>query len=174
MLVCYLEGLIGCSLEETFLPWLQQTVDLMLPLLTPPPEGFEPPPPTAVPPPIYSLDFESKDLPDMAALSITSNGNGPSDLETAPIRAVDDSRGQISDVWKPDDWGWATLSKNKRVTKEDWWQDVREVELDILDQRLYGCLSLKCPTDRLSVWATLLDQYAGCSRKTAQRMLRGS
>jgi hypothetical protein len=30
---------------------------------------------------------------------------------------------------------WARLRKNKRVTPEDWWQDVREIELEIEDPR---------------------------------------
>ncbi|OCF33987.1 NADPH-ferrihemoprotein reductase [Kwoniella heveanensis BCC8398] len=46
------------------------------------------------------------------------------------VRRHDKTNGLPS---KPDDWVWATLRKNERVTNKDWWQDVREIELEFDD-----------------------------------------
>ncbi|ORX36114.1 NADPH-ferrihemo protein reductase [Kockovaella imperatae] len=123
------------GLEETFLPWLEQTMDLMIPLLPAALKDVETAPGTALPPPLYSIEFEQGHLPDITALEINGDGNEKCVIEAAPVRSIDKNRGETSELSKPDDWGWATLSKNQRVTSRDWWQDVREIELDIEDDR---------------------------------------
>jgi len=37
-----------------------------------------------------------------------------------------------SDALEPG-WKWAKLRRNTRVTDADWWQDVREIDLDLED-----------------------------------------
>ena len=77
------------------------------------------------------MSLESLGLNDAAALT-----NGHLSIETAPIRAIDAMKGVEGDLCKPDNWAWATLKKNQRVTRADWWQDVREIELEMDDKVL--------------------------------------
>ncbi|KAK8846562.1 NADPH-dependent diflavin oxidoreductase 1 [Kwoniella newhampshirensis] len=122
------------GIEDAFLPWLQQTLDLFLPYL--PSTSSSPPLPlTGLPPPIYSLRPVSvlDDVPvNLDRLSISplpTNGHSTA----APSRVEDSVQGHGSSSSKPDDWVWATLGKNTRVTKEGWWQDVRGIEIEFED-----------------------------------------
>nr|XP_018265994.1 NADPH-ferrihemoprotein reductase [Kwoniella dejecticola CBS 10117]OBR88152.1 NADPH-ferrihemoprotein reductase [Kwoniella dejecticola CBS 10117] len=95
------------GIEDALIPWLKETLDTFLPYLPIIPD-YTPLESTDLPPPIYSLTPIATSVEDM-------------------IRHHDDG-------WvKPDDWVWATLRKNERVTKGDWWQDVREIELEFED-----------------------------------------
>lgn len=114
------------SYEETFLPWLKNTVDVMLPHLPVEP-SFTARPATAIPGPIYSLDY----TPEVSDLSLSDSPVGHQPVEPAPTRVEDAANGVTGDAEKPDDWLWATLRRNKRVTKDDWWQEVREIELEL-------------------------------------------
>jgi hypothetical protein len=116
-------------IEEAFLPWLRQTVDLMIPHLPPVSDDFVPQPSTSLPLPIFTLEYTA---PSFNNLSLSGETNC-SDAETASSRVVDQMHGVGSSSSKPDDWMWATLTRNKRVTKEGWYQDVREIELQIED-----------------------------------------
>ncbi|WVQ97522.1 NADPH-dependent diflavin oxidoreductase 1 [Kwoniella sp. CBS 9459] len=131
------------GIEDAFLPWLKQTLDTIVPHLPGPSASFVPLKPVDLPPPIFSVrsapgparngnGHTGEDL-HLERLSISpSNG----DRTSAPVRQEDRARhhdyvnGLPS---KPDDWVWATLKKNERVTKQDWWQDVREIELEFDD-----------------------------------------
>jgi hypothetical protein len=86
-------------IEETFGPWLEETVKLMLPHLPEP--KVQAAERTDLPSPIYTLVPEEP-------------------LESLSL-----------DDHKPDDWVWARLSRSERVTPEDWWQNVREVEFEL-------------------------------------------
>jgi hypothetical protein len=98
-------------IEETFLPWLDRTVDTILPLLTPRATPFEPYSRTDLPPPLYHLRF----------------------LEDAPEGSNSVAQmNEESDALEPG-WKWAKLRRNTRVTDVDWWQDVREIDLDLED-----------------------------------------
>ena len=101
----------------------------MTPHLPPVSDTFEPQPPTSMPLPIFTLDYVA---PSLDTLSLSGARTGPV-AEPAPSRVVDETNGVASSSTKPDDWMWATLTRNKRVTKEGWYQDVREIELDIED-----------------------------------------
>lgn len=119
-------------IEETFGPWLKETLDSMLPLLPPPSPNFTPVPTTSLPAPIFDLDFSA---PNLSKLSLADLPNGQ-DYTKAPSRVVDESHGAASSDLKPDDWSWARLTRNNRVTKDGWWQDVREIEFEIEYQNL--------------------------------------
>lgn len=125
------------SLEETFRPWLQQTLDAMLPLL-PTIAGFvEPIPSTSLPPPLYAMDYQQPLNGTFDKLKLYSNGvDTPTPPQSAPARKGDQDNGHGSQPLKPDDWIWANLVKNRRVTAEDWWQDVREIELELEDEEM--------------------------------------
>ncbi|WWC87379.1 NADPH-dependent diflavin oxidoreductase 1 [Kwoniella dendrophila CBS 6074] len=126
------------GIEDAFIPWLQQTLDTFLPYLPVPPD-YRPISITDLPPPIYSLTPAASssrstelDIP-LNKLSISPNTtNG----HVAPTRVEDTLRQEEHGIIKPDDWVWVTLKKNDRVTKEDWWQDVREIEFDLEDKNL--------------------------------------
>lgn len=92
------------GIEETFVPWLDRTVDSMLAFL-PIASSSKTLSATDLPPPLYSLEPVPSTIDDANGL--------PDRLD----------RG----------WHWATLQKNARVTSDDWWQDVREVELELED-----------------------------------------
>jgi len=124
------------SIEETLLSWLEQTIDLMLPYLPPPSPNFTSSPPTVLPPPIYALEPVSEPNIDCLSLKALTNGhtptNGHAPSQAAPTRTTDPGGSET----KPDDWIWARLTRNKRVTPEDWRQNVREIELELEDPDL--------------------------------------
>ena len=105
------------------MPWLQQTVDLVLPHLPTPLASFKEDPNTSLPPPIYNLEYE----PSIGKLTLNA------EQTEAPTRMEDALNGVNQDDGKPQDWIWARLARNRRVTKEGWWQDVRDIELEIED-----------------------------------------
>ncbi|WRT65231.1 NADPH-dependent diflavin oxidoreductase 1 [Kwoniella shivajii] len=130
------------GIEDAFLPWLKQTLDLFLPYL-PISSEFQPVSSIDLPPPIYSLTpiaessrngFQrDSDIPiDLDRLSISPT----SDELVAPTRVEDELRKKGEGITKPDDWVWTTLKKIERVTKDDWWQDVREIEFEFEDESL--------------------------------------
>ncbi|KAK6904242.1 NADPH-dependent diflavin oxidoreductase 1 [Kwoniella mangroviensis CBS 8507] len=132
------------GIEDALIPWLKQTLDTFLPYLPVSPD-YSPISSTDLPLPIYSLTSiasssnskrkqkESElDIP-LEGLSISSIPNGHTACE-APTRVEDALHHESNGVIKPDDWVWATMRKNERVTKEDWWQDVREIELEFDDE----------------------------------------
>ena len=98
-------------IEETFLPWLDRTVDTILPLLTPQATTFETYSRTDLPPPLYHLRF-LEDSPEGSSSFAQMN--------------------EEYDALEPG-WKWAKLRRNTRVTDGDWWQDVREIDLDLED-----------------------------------------
>jgi sulfite reductase alpha subunit-like flavoprotein len=53
--------------------------------------------------------------------------------QSAPPRNADEAKGHEVGLLKPHDWSWATLIRNTRITAKDWWQDVREIELEFED-----------------------------------------
>ncbi|WVQ68745.1 NADPH-dependent diflavin oxidoreductase 1 [Kwoniella botswanensis] len=132
------------GIEDALIPWLKQTLDTFLSYLPVSPD-YSPISSTDLPLPIYSLTSiasssnskrkqkeDGLDIP-LEGLSISSLPNGHTASE-APTRVADVLHHESNGVIKPDDWVWATLRKNKRVTKEDWWQDVREIELEFEDE----------------------------------------
>lgn len=95
----------------------------MLPLLDPPPPAtFNASPITALPSPLYHLDMVNTSTTLAAA---PTNGEA-----TAEKKQVGDSLDHGDDVLEPG-WVWTKLRRNKRVTAEGWFQDVREVHLDL-------------------------------------------
>ncbi|WOO77724.1 NADPH-dependent diflavin oxidoreductase 1 [Vanrija pseudolonga] len=97
------------GLEQDFLPWLERTVAAFLPYLPGP--STPPLPNTALPPPIYGFEDPSDSDVDLSRLAISDKA------------AVE--------PFAPEGWLKATIRRNKRVTKDDWWQDVREVDLEL-------------------------------------------
>lgn len=113
------------SYEESFLPWLQRTLDAIVPYLPGP--STPPLAATALPPPIYALEPVPVEN-EFSGLALSNkdgqkNGEASSSIPTA--------------VHAPKGWKWATLTKSRRVTAERWWQDVREFELTLDDQTPY-------------------------------------
>jgi hypothetical protein len=95
----------------------------MLPLLDPPPPpSFTPLPVTSLPPPLYHLDI--------VATSTTLAVRAPNGDATAENKQVGDSLDDGDDVLEPG-WVWTRLKRNKRVTAEGWFQDVREIHLEL-------------------------------------------
>jgi sulfite reductase alpha subunit-like flavoprotein len=67
-------------------------------------------------------------------LKLHSNGTDSAvPPQAAPPTKKDEANGQAIELLKPRDWAWATLVKNDKVTAQDWWQDVREIELELED-----------------------------------------
>lgn len=98
---------IPYSLEDTFLPWLKRTVDIILPYLPLPPSSFQEYAITDIPPPLFDIRF------------IDQDGEGSKAKTQLEVEA---------DALEPG-WEWATLKRNSRATSGDWWQDVREIDL---------------------------------------------
>ncbi|GAA5923352.1 hypothetical protein JCM3775_007512 [Rhodotorula graminis] len=96
------------GVESTFPDWLDRFFTAIDPLFAPPP-GFTKLPLTATPPPRARLD---------KVASPSSSTATPPTADSAPLLWTDDAR-------------WARLVRNDRVTREDWYQDVREVELEV-------------------------------------------
>lgn len=117
------------------MPWLQQTVDMMLPLLPTMELDVTPRSPLDVPSALYDMEPAVLDR-TFEKLRLHSNGtNSSSPPQSAPPRHADEANGTESELelLKPHDWTWTTLGKNTRITAHDWWQDVREIELDLED-----------------------------------------
>lgn len=134
------------GMEQTFLPWLESLAEVVTPYLQPPSIGSQERDRNDLGEPIYRIEFlESEDggaqrriddeLPrrlNGIHMNGFSQGEGNAS-EVVPVRREDGLQSSRSSIWKPDDWGWATLRSMKRVTKQDWWQDVREIELELDD-----------------------------------------
>lgn len=107
----------------------------MIPLLHPPvPKEYQAPPITALPRPLYRLE----NVTSATTLPVaTSNGTPAIDEKKVKTSIEDDD-----DVLQPG-WTWTTLKKNKRVTAEGWFQDVREIDLE-LEQPVEYVLVLLC------------------------------
>ncbi|EJT49287.1 NADPH-ferrihemoprotein reductase [Trichosporon asahii var. asahii CBS 2479] len=103
------------GIEETLIPWMEATLDAICPYL---PGPSEPPmSSTALPPPVYRLE----PVLDLSKLSLKD--------QPAVEKKGDSVTVDADAVYAPPGWNWATLAKNKRVTAEGWWQDVREIDL---------------------------------------------
>jgi hypothetical protein len=115
----------------------------MLPLLDPlPPITLNPAPITALPSPLYHLDM----VPPSTTLPVTdSNGQA-----TAETKQVGDSLEDDDDVLEPG-WVWTRLKRNKRVTAEAWFQDVREIQLEMEQPLEYVRYSLSPITSTTKV-----------------------
>ena len=115
------------------MPWLQQTLDLMLPLLPTIEPDFTTRTTVDIPPALFDMEPTAVNG-SFAKLRLHSNGtDAEAPPQSAPPRNVDEANGTELELLKPHDWTWATLGKNTRITAEDWWQDVREIELDLED-----------------------------------------
>ncbi|GAA6005265.1 NAPDH-dependent diflavin reductase [Rhodotorula paludigena] len=97
------------GVESTFPGWLDTFFAAVDPL-HPPAPGFVPLPPTALPPARIRLE----------KVASPSSSSARARADDAPLLWTDDAR-------------WARLVKNERVTAEDWYQDVREIELELED-----------------------------------------
>jgi hypothetical protein len=131
-------------------PWLKSLIEGVVPHLQPM-TGFKETEGTELGEPIYKIDFlDEHDTVRLRELSLEEDderGSGAEDKQkgshdvrgdqVAPVRVEDAEHGQAHEVWKPDDWGWATLRVKERATVKDWWQDVREIELELEDKNLY-------------------------------------
>lgn len=118
------------------MPWLQQTLDLYLPYLPLISPTFQTIEPSALPSPIYKISpaSTSKTVEHDLSLDRLSISFPIPNGKPAPVRVEDQARDKASaSRIKPDDWVWATLKKNIRITSKDWWQDVREIELEFDD-----------------------------------------
>lgn len=95
----------------------------MIPLLHPPvPEEYQAPPIISLPRPLYQLQNVTSTTTIPVA---TSDGTATMD-EKKVKTSIQDS----DDVLEPG-WVWTTLKQNKRVTAEGWFQDVREIDLEL-------------------------------------------
>lgn len=112
------------SVESTFPQWSTNLFE-RLQALFPSPNDFEPLPDDALPAPSVSMERRPPDQCEA----------GRSD---AIIQTSVESEGLS---WAPD-CRWAKLVKNERVTRADWWQDVREVELEIEEKEDSRCQAL--------------------------------
>lgn len=119
-----------CSIEETLLPWLAKTLETFVPYLpgpSTPPLGS-----TELPPPIYRLEPVDEAAVSLDSLSLDDeNGEVYADVPEEYRSQSKAARAARARVYHPPGWGWATLSKNQRVTSKDWFQDVREIELEL-------------------------------------------
>jgi hypothetical protein len=114
---------------------MNKTLELMLPYL-PAVSPNHPRSNTSLPPPIYSIDPLPVPLTEHVRHLSVSPSKSDSHI-SVPLRAIDEINGHDDPGGgKPDDWIWARLSSTRRVTKGDWFQDVREFELEIGDPKL--------------------------------------
>lgn len=119
-------------IEESLLPWLEKTLAAFVPYL---PGPCSPPLAASdLPPPIYRLEPVSDIEAALGSVSIDGD-SGPcyADIpdkyrDENPIVSAARAR-----VYHPPGWGWAVLGKNRRVTAQGWFQDVREIELELED-----------------------------------------
>jgi sulfite reductase alpha subunit-like flavoprotein len=105
----------------------------MLPLLPTVEPGFTTRSELDIPPPLYTMEPASLDG-TFNELRLHSNGTDASTPpQSAPPRNADEANGHEVGLLKPHEWSWATLVRNTRITEKDWWQDVREIELEFED-----------------------------------------
>jgi sulfite reductase alpha subunit-like flavoprotein len=105
----------------------------MLPLLPTVEPGFTTRSVLDIPPPLYTMEPASLDG-TFNKLRLHSNGTDASTPpQSAPPPNADEANGHEAGLLKPHNWSWATLVRNTRITKKDWWQDVREIELEFED-----------------------------------------
>lgn len=115
--------IIAFRIEETFLPWIERTITALKSYQIPPSNTFQPYSSTSIPPPLYRI---------MPIASSSSHTNGSSDTNGLTPRA-ERKLDEEEDALEPG-WTWARLDRNDRVTAEDWFQDVREIELSLEEQ----------------------------------------
>lgn len=132
------------------------------PLFAPAP-GFAPLPATARPPARVRLE-------KIASTSQNKLGGWANGLDNSPNAAL---------LWS-DDARWARLVKNERVTREDWYQDVREIELELEGvtpeerDRLYACLKPAHNNIALTARGSPDTRQATCSRSAPATRRRTS
>ncbi|CAK9784196.1 riboflavin synthase domain-like protein [Cutaneotrichosporon oleaginosum] len=163
------------GIEETLLPWLERTLAAIVPYLPGP--SCAPRPDTELPPPIYRLEpVEDADVAKaLDRLHLASADPSDSKAEYTDIPPADSRNGSEANgitesaramVYHPAGWQWATLSRNKRVTAPDWWQDVREVELELVPGVTYPpgaicALQPRCSDEEV-------DTFLECNRLEAE------
>jgi sulfite reductase alpha subunit-like flavoprotein len=117
-------------------PWLQQTLDIMLPLLPAAEPDHRPRSNIEPPAPLFRMENVQLDGA-FDKLRLYNNGTDASvPPQSAPPRKGDQETGHELKLLKPEDWAWAKLVDNTRVTSSDWWQDVRQIELDLENEAL--------------------------------------
>jgi len=104
---------VVASVESTFPQWSKQLFE-QLQNLYPPSPDFLPLPDDSLPPSTVLLESVSTTPADQATGTSTHE------------------RMEIEVKWASD-CKWARLIKNERVTKKGWWQDVREIEIEVED-----------------------------------------
>lgn len=126
------------GIEEQLVPWLKQTADTMSKWLEPVP-GHVHRDITELDDPIYAFDWQDEERAvstDLKRLSLngTENGLRPrhngSESDAIASGGPDGKSGFCEGV-KPDGWVWARLRSNRRVTDAEWYQDVRDIELEL-------------------------------------------
>lgn len=138
-------------MEQTFVPWLKQALDTFVPYLPGPSAPALPW--NALPDPIYALDPVPADpADDLAKLSL--NGSSSS---------------QVPDVYAPKGWKMATLTKNERVTASGWFQDVRELDLELDGHESYPPGSVcaihpRCSAEEVDTFLEMNDLQAEADR----------
>ncbi|EIW68114.1 NADPH-ferrihemoprotein reductase [Tremella mesenterica] len=141
------------GIEQAFQPWLKGTLEAILPHLQLQPDHrvqdiHSLPPPLYILEPALSARMSNLDLnsdqhstqsqqqpPSSHSHSKAVNGHvaGPvREIDSNGVKSRSKSVGE-EEIWKPPGWFWAKLTKNTKVTKEGWWQDVREIEFDLED-----------------------------------------
>jgi sulfite reductase alpha subunit-like flavoprotein len=150
------------GMEQAFVPWLESLMEGVIPHLLPVPRHVDTER-TDLAEPIYRISFlDDEAVPNqLERLSLDEEGRpkrngGPNgDAEgvqgsIAPVRVEDAIHGQAHEMLKPDDWVWATLKRKERVTTQGWWQDVRQLELELEDSTAYVHLHATCKASMLT------------------------
>ncbi|GAA5911939.1 NAPDH-dependent diflavin reductase [Sporobolomyces salmoneus] len=109
------------GVESTFPQWSNKLFE-RLQTIFPPPLGFKPLDDASLPPP--SVVFEDATSASLSLKSSALDSGSTSKEYSGECRALE---------WA-EDCKWARLSRNERVTRKDWWQDVREIEIEVEDQ----------------------------------------
>ncbi|GAA5889058.1 hypothetical protein JCM16303_002173 [Sporobolomyces ruberrimus] len=102
------------GVESTFPAWSKKLFE-RLQAAFPPPPGFKPLSSDSLPPPSVTLE-------PVASTSTLSEAT----VDSSRSRMI----GNAGWKWAPD-CVWARLVKNERTTAKDWWQDVREIEIEV-------------------------------------------
>lgn len=143
------------GLEQSLVPWLNSLIQGVIPHLQPM-TGFKETEGTELAEPIYKMDFldesetvrlrelslEEDDVGRSKAGQMENGHMGDEGDQVAPVRVEDAEHDLAHQVWKPDDWGWVTLKVKERATGKDWWQDAREIELELEDKESYVSLDI--------------------------------